>query len=98
MSEPIFIWPNINDDFVVSTDASATGIGAVFTQEKEGVQHPVMYASMNLLDRVTLYSTIERELLAIVWGIQKFQNYLWGIFFFENGSLPFNTYKKGSTR
>jgi hypothetical protein len=75
---PILIWPNMEQDFIVQTDASGTGIGAVLLQEREGVNHPVMYASRKLLPRETRYSTIERELLGIIWGIQKFQIYLYG--------------------
>jgi hypothetical protein len=82
LKEPILIWPNMEDDFLVQTDASMTGIGAVLLQKRDGVNHPVMYASRKLLPRETRYSTIERELLGIVWGIQKFQIYLYGKRFF----------------
>ena len=41
-----------------------------------------MYASRKLLSRETRYSTIERKLLGIIWGIQKFQIYLYGKQFF----------------
>ena len=45
-------------------DTSNTGIGAVLLQERDGLLHPVLYASRKLLDRETRYSTIERECLA----------------------------------
>jgi RNase H-like domain found in reverse transcriptase len=76
--DPILVWPNRNEDFHLQTDASGIGIGAVLLQLVDGVKHPVLYASRKLLDRETRYSTIERELLAIVWAVQKFQLYLYG--------------------
>jgi hypothetical protein len=47
-------------------------------QRKNNILHPVKYISRKLLDRETRYSTIERECLAIIWGIQKLAYYLMG--------------------
>ena len=58
--------------FVLETDASLTGLGAVLLQEFEDSLHPVCFASRKLLDREKRYSTIERECLAIVWAVHKF--------------------------
>ena len=52
--------------------------GAVLLQEHEGVKLPVSYASRKLLAREMGYSVIEKECLGIVWGIQKFESYLYG--------------------
>jgi hypothetical protein len=88
-SEPILKWPNVNEDFYLQTDASGVGIGAVLLQEREGSKHPVLYASRKLLPCEQRYSTIERELLAIVWAIQKFSLYLYGKkFFLETDHEP----------
>ena len=65
-------------DFILQTDTSETGIGAVLLQEYSGYRFPVYYASKKLLERERRYSVIERECLAIVWAVQKFQNYLYG--------------------
>ena len=67
--------------FVLQTDASADGLGAILLQEVDGVKHPVAYASKRLLPREQNYSTIEREAFAIIWGIQKFQRYMLGTHF-----------------
>ena len=55
-----------------------TGIGAVLLQREDNTDFPVAYASRKLLPRECSYSTIERECLAIVWAVQKFQTYLYG--------------------
>jgi len=64
--------------FTLQTDASDIGIGAVLTQpDDSGVKHPVAFASRKLLPREKRYSTIERECLAIIWDVSKFQEYLY---------------------
>ena len=67
---------------MLQTDASCTGIGAILLQEDELTKHAVAFASKKLLPREQNYSTIEREALAIVWGVQKFQKYLYGQHFY----------------
>jgi len=68
----------VSADFHLQTDASGIGVGAVLLQLVNGVKHPVLHARRKLLDRETRYIAIERELLAIVWAVQKFQLYLYG--------------------
>eukprot|EP00745_Piridium_sociabile_P002381 TRINITY_DN1145_c0_g1_i6.p1 TRINITY_DN1145_c0_g1~~TRINITY_DN1145_c0_g1_i6.p1 ORF type:complete len:1434 (+),score=199.20 TRINITY_DN1145_c0_g1_i6:329-4630(+) len=77
-SGPVLRLPSLSEEFVVRTDASNTGLGAVLLQKCEGVLHPVVFVSRKLLDRETRYSTIERECLAIVWALTKLSRYLWG--------------------
>ncbi|XP_070209513.1 uncharacterized protein [Littorina saxatilis] len=77
-SQPILRLPDLNKDFVLRTDASGKGLGAVLLQETEGFLHPVCFASRKLTSAEAAYATVERECLAIVWGIQKFEAYLYG--------------------
>ena len=77
-SEPVLKLPDLRLPFVLRTDASNYGLGAVLLQYYKDCPHPVAYASRKLLDRETRYSTIERECLAVVFGIVKFDYYLRG--------------------
>jgi len=71
---PMLRLPDVTRPFIVQTDASHIGIGAVLLQEDAtGEQRPVAFASQKLQPRESNYSTIERECLAIVWGVTKFQ-------------------------
>lgn len=77
-SGPILKLPDMEKDFVLRTDASADGIGAILLQDEGGNLFPVAYASRKLVDRERRFSTVERECLAVVWGIDKFSRYLYG--------------------
>ena len=75
---PILKLPDMSQIFILMTDASDRGIGAVLMQEQNDTKMPVAYASRKLKGSEIAYSTIEKECLAIVWAIQKFQRYLYG--------------------
>ena len=80
-SDPILRLPDPEKPFVLRTDASDYGIGAVLMQEHEGKLFPICYASKKLSDTELNYSTIEKECLAVVWGIKRFHMYLYGVRF-----------------
>ena len=50
------------------------GLGACIIQDSQ----PIAFASKSLIDTETCYANIERELLAIVYGCEKFHTYLYG--------------------
>ncbi|XP_071501873.1 uncharacterized protein [Diadema antillarum] len=75
---PILHLPDVDRTFFLRTDASENGIGAVLLQEFDDEKFPVAFASKKLLDRERRYSTIERECLAVIWAVQKFEPYLYG--------------------
>ena len=77
-SEPVLLLPDLSREFILRTDASSTGLGAVLLQEHEGIKRPVAYASRKLFNRERNYSVIEREALGLVWAIHKFSAYLYG--------------------
>ena len=78
-SEPILKSPDFDKEFVLQTDASERGIGAVLSQcDDNGTEHPVAFYSRKLLPRESRYSTIEKECLAIKVATHTFRVYLLG--------------------
>ena len=76
---PILAYPNFKKEFVLETDASLKGLGAVLSQEQEDKRlHPVAYASRALSAAEKNYSITELETLAVVWAISHFRAYLYG--------------------
>jgi len=75
---PVLHLPSCERQCILRTDVSNVGNGAVLLQSWDGESFPVAYASKKLLPRQQTYSVVVRECLAIVWGIQKFQAYLYG--------------------
>jgi len=79
ISAPVLSYPNFDLDFVLETDASIKGLGAVLSQRKPGSAcHPIAYASRSLSNPERHYSITELETLAVVWAIQHFRTYLYG--------------------
>ena len=63
----------------LDTDASSVGLGAVLSHVlPSGEERPIEYASRTLSLAERNYAQIDREALAIVWGIKKFNIYLYG--------------------
>uniref|UniRef100_A0A1B6DI21 RNA-directed DNA polymerase n=1 Tax=Clastoptera arizonana TaxID=38151 RepID=A0A1B6DI21_9HEMI len=77
-NEPLLQYPDFEKEFILTTDASNFAIGAILSQQKNGSDLPVAYASRTLNKSETNYSAIEKELLAIVWATKYFRPYLFG--------------------
>lgn len=77
-NDPILQYPDFTKDFVLTTDASNLAIGAVLSQGTIGSDRPIAFASRTLNTSEINYSTIEKELLAIVWATKYFRPYLFG--------------------
>lgn len=74
----ILQYPDFSKNFILTTDASNYAIGAVLSQGPIGKDKPIAFASRTLSKSEENYSTIEKELLAIVWSCSYFRPYLFG--------------------
>ena len=75
---PVVKLPDFDKQFVLRTDASDTGLGAVLLQKHGETMFPIGYASKKLTGAPKSYATVEKECMAIMWAIDKFSGYLYG--------------------
>jgi len=79
VTPPILRVAEPSKPYILQTDASEKGLGAVLSQTtQDGKEHPIAFASRKLLPREKNYSVIEKECLGIVWALQVFYVYLCG--------------------
>ena len=78
IQEPILRMPDFSKVFYVQTDASEVGAGGVLLQLFEDVKCPIAFFSKKFSSQQMRYSVMEKECLAIIWCIQKFEIYLYG--------------------
>lgn len=80
--QPVLKGPNYDKRFILQTDASDKGLGAVLSQlDEDGNDHAVAYYSKKLIPAEINYTVIERESLAIVRAVEHFRMYLTGVHF-----------------
>ena len=77
-NDPILIYPNFEEPFIITTDASNFAIGAILSQGKLGNDKPVAYASRTLSKTEIKYSTLEKEFLSIIYACKQFRPYIYG--------------------
>ena len=71
---PVLCFYDHAKEITVQCDASQTGLGAALLQEGQ----PLAFASRALTDTETRYAQIEKEMLAVVWSLEKFNQYTYG--------------------
>lgn len=75
---PVLSYPSTTDKFILDTDASAYGVGAVLSQMQNGEEVVIANGSKTLSRSQMGYCTTYRELLAVVTFVKQFRHYLYG--------------------
>jgi hypothetical protein len=76
ISDNIMAFPDWNKKFILATDASKHGLGAVLSQIIEGRERPIAYASRGCTEAERNYGISQLEGLAVIWAIDKYKPYL----------------------
>lgn len=85
VTAPILGYPDFQKPFILETDASYKGLGAVLSQQQDGKMRVIAYASRSLRGAEknhVCYNSMKLELLGLKWAItEKFRDYLLGTTF-----------------
>ena len=75
---PVLAYADLKKPFLLETDASGEGLGAVLQQvQDDGKYHPVAYATRSLHGSEKNYHSSKLEFLALKWAItEQFKKYL----------------------
>ena len=74
---PVVRYPDFEKPFLLYTDTSLTGLGAVLAQKEGKEEYVIAYTSQTLLAAERNYGITELECLAIVWAINYFRHYVY---------------------
>ncbi|XLU24114.1 hypothetical protein S245_060180, partial [Arachis hypogaea] len=99
VTAPVISAPDWTLPFELMCDASDHAIGAVLGQRHDKLLHVIYYASRVLNDAQKNYTTTEKELLAVVYAIDKFRSYLVGskvIVYTDHAALKYLLTKQDS--
>ncbi|KAF9744818.1 Retrovirus-related Pol polyprotein from transposon 17.6, partial [Nosema granulosis] len=80
LGDKCLMQPDFKKRFTLTTDASNRGLGVVLSQEDNGIERPVAFASRGLRPAERNYSITEKEMLAALWGMEYFD-----VFFIRQG-------------
>ena len=76
---PVLAYADFSKPFVLHTDASTEGLGAVLYQVQEGQERVIAYASRGLRNSEKHYPAHKLEFLCLKWSVtEKFHDYLYG--------------------
>ena len=94
---PIMQPPNWTLSFEIMCDASNYAIGAILGQRNDKKSHVIYYTSKTLNEAPMNYSTTKKELLVVVFALDKFRSYILGSFvvvFTDHAALKYLLSKK----
>ena len=77
-TSPVLVFPDFTKPFILDTDASQCGIGAVLSQVQCGEEKVIAFASRTLTKAERRYSVTRKELLAVITYIHHFRQFLLG--------------------
>ena len=84
ISTPILAYPDYKLPFVLHTDSSSEGLGAVLYQKQNGKLRVIAYASRSVSKAESHYPAHKLEFLALKWAVcENFHEYLYGSNLFE---------------
>ena len=78
ISAPIIVVPEWSQSFEIMCDASDYALGAILGQRRDNMFRAIYYASRTLDNTQQKYTTTKKELLAVVFALDKFRSYLLG--------------------
>ncbi|CAN6453991.1 unnamed protein product [Victoria cruziana] len=99
VSAPILRAPDWTLEFEIMCDASDYAIGAILGQRVERKPVVIYYASKSLVDAQLNYTTTEKEMLAVVFALEKFRSYILGsrvIIYTDHAAIRYLMSKKDS--
>jgi len=77
-SAPVLAYPQLGSQFILDTDASDVGVGAVLSQVQDEHERVIAYMSKTMNVHERSYCVTRKELLAVVTALKHFHSYLYG--------------------
>ena len=75
---PVLAFPDPNKTYILTTDASTYGLGAILSQKTDGQEKVIAYLSRKLSTAELNYGATDLEMLAVCYAIEQFRPYLIG--------------------